>query len=627
MMEPPLRAHRRELNRPRFIMMAMAAVAIGWTAVGLWKNRADRRVHPVNLASGFVNTELDVGYVGDLACARCHGEIAALYRRHPMGRSFAPVDSAPVPGKSPGGDRVLFKAGGFEYSVAQRDGRVFHQESRRDASGQAVAQVEGEVRYVLGSGRGGLSFLIERDGFLIQSPISWYTQQAKWDLSPGYERRNAHFDRPVGASCLYCHANHANLTPGTVNHYDTPTFQGHAIGCERCHGPGEEHITKPRLIQGRDVTIVNPANLEPSLRDAVCEQCHLSGLRRIPRLGKRDQDFRPGLPFHQFWTVFEPAEGAGGDRFVGQVEQMRESRCHAASQGKMGCISCHDPHQSPEPSERIAFYRERCLRCHARHPCALEPATRHKQSPADDCISCHMPRQRIVDVVHAATTDHRIPRFARGKATPGSNPVNPSLVSFHASLLNDQERAQIERDLGIAVCRDGIQGAMQAVPKLEQALATHRHDPTGWEALAIALGELGRNADSLAAWKEAVAQAPTSESALAGLAAAALAIGQRDLAAASWRKAVAVAPLRSDYRASLASVLFETRDWSASTAECRAALSLNPADLETRLLLVRCLLRLGDQHAARQEFGILLDFDPPDRAELLARFAALAPPR
>ena len=50
---------------------------------------------------------------------------------------------------------------------------------------------------MLGSGRQGASYLIDRDGFLFQSPISWYAQQRRWDLSPGYQKTNAHFDRVI----------------------------------------------------------------------------------------------------------------------------------------------------------------------------------------------------------------------------------------------------------------------------------------------------------------------------------------------------------------------------------------------------------------------------------------------
>ena len=156
---------------------------------------------------------------------------------------------------------------------------MIHQETRRNAAGATLYKKEAEVQYAIGSGRQAFSYLIERDGFLFESPITWYAHDRRWGLSPGYETRVSRFDRPVLSECLFCHANRAERVSSANNRYRTPVFfQGHAIGCERCHGPGELHV---RQADGgrsaRDVTIVNPANLAPSRRDAVCEQCHLIG--------------------------------------------------------------------------------------------------------------------------------------------------------------------------------------------------------------------------------------------------------------------------------------------------------------------------------------------------------------
>jgi hypothetical protein len=237
------------------------------------------RARELAVLSPYRNTRSGVKYVGDAACARCHAEISRTYRSHPMGRSLAPMDAAaPSPDVAEDG-RPLFGAQGLEYSVEHRDGRVWHQETRRDSAGGVVARNEAEVQFVLGSGRQGFAYLIERDGFLFQSPIAWYAQKRRWDLAPGYERSNNHFHRPAMSACLYCHANGVEPVAGTVNRYRPPIFRGHAIGCERCHGPGELHVALPPLVDGKDMTIVNPANLEPPLRDAVCEQCHLNGLQ------------------------------------------------------------------------------------------------------------------------------------------------------------------------------------------------------------------------------------------------------------------------------------------------------------------------------------------------------------
>jgi predicted CXXCH cytochrome family protein len=352
----------------------------------------------------------------------------------------------------------------LEYSIERRDGRVLHQETRRDASGRIIARNEAEVQFVLGSGSQGIGYLIERDGFVFQSPISWYVQKQKWDLAPGYAQMNVHFDRPVASTCLYCHANRVEPVAGTINRYRPPIFQGPAIGCERSHGPGELHVQGPSVADGRDSTIVNPAGLESALRDAVCEQCHLLGHQRVLKAGRREEDYRPGLRFDEFWSVFEPNAGTAEDRFVGQVEQMHESRCFRASQGGLGCISCHDPHQRPEPETQARYYRERCLECHADRGCNLPSEVRLARSPTDDCTGCHMPRADRTDIIHAVVTNHHILRKPDSGDSSPIAPVNPRpgerpLALFHRERMNERQRHEAERDLGVALCRDGPTGA------------------------------------------------------------------------------------------------------------------------------------------------------------------------
>ena len=170
------------------------------------------------------------------------------YRNHPMGRSLNPVNLATIPGT----DSPSFQAQGLEYSVERRGDRVFHKEIKRDASGKVVSQVEAEARYVIGSGEQAMAFLLERgDGYLFESPITWYSRKQKWDLSPGYEKDNLHFERFIKPACLFCHSNRFDHVEGTENRYRQPIFLGHAIGCERCHGPGELHVRKPERVERR----------------------------------------------------------------------------------------------------------------------------------------------------------------------------------------------------------------------------------------------------------------------------------------------------------------------------------------------------------------------------------------
>ena len=464
--------HGTPRSRILALGLIVAAVVASLTIWMTGRGANEVSQSPADSGSPYQNTRPGVKYVGDAACSRCHADITGTFGRHPMGRSLAPITAARLRGDE-AGDRILFEAQGLQYSIENRAGRVVHKETRRDASGRVIAQNEAEVQFAVGSGRLAIGYLIERDGFLFQSPISWYSQERRWDLPPGYEKSNGHFDRPITPSCLFCHANKVEPVDGTINRYRPPIFQGHAIGCERCHGPGELHVTQPTSKGGRDVTIVNPGQLEPALRDAICEQCHLNGTWRVLRAGRHDEDYRPGLPFYRFWTVLERAGESAKDDIVGQFEQMRESHCFKASGGRLGCISCHDPHRAPEPEEKVAYFRHRCLECHANRGCSLPASVRLARNPDDDCTSCHLPRSNRSHTLHVASTNHRVPRRAdEGNRSPVHTVTDRDnrrpIVNYHWDLMDEKERAEAERDVGVAVCRAGREGATAALPLIEQ---------------------------------------------------------------------------------------------------------------------------------------------------------------
>ena len=412
------------LRNQQFMVLAAVLVLVGsWMVFVSWRARGTDRVDRTVSLSPYQNTRSEVKYLGDTSCVGCHAQSALAFGMHPMGRSLAPIGEIAVRNGDAGAGRTLFESQGLQYSIEVRDGHVLHQETRRDATGRIVARSEAEVQFAVGSGRQGISYLIDHDGFLFESPLTWYSRKQRWGLSPGFEVSNNHFDRPIQPNCLFCHANRTAPVVGPINRYRPPIFQGHAIGCERCHGPGELHVAGPAMVEGKDMTIVNPADLEPALRDDVCAQCHLAGDSRIVRVGRRNEDYRPGLPFHEFWTVFVQPPDRAEDRFVGQVEQMHESNCFRASRGRLGCISCHSPHHFPAPAEKVAYYRVRCLECHSERGCSLPASDRLERSSDDDCTSCHMPRAGSFDIPHSASANHRIPRRTGAEGRLDSTPT------------------------------------------------------------------------------------------------------------------------------------------------------------------------------------------------------------
>ena len=296
------------------------------------------------------------------------------------------------------------------------------------------------------------------------SPVTWYAQKQTWDLSPGYEKGSIHFDRPIDPDCLFCHSNRVQHVALSVNRPRvSPGLARYAIGCERCHGPGELHARRPELSGGRDLTIVNPRHLDPVLRGNVCEQCHLVGEHRVDRLGlSRRCRHRPGSPLSAFF-VDHARNTDEGQKLVGQVEQDEgESRCFRASRGRLGCLSCHDPHEVPEPSEKVAYFRERCPNCWLRgqglqapRADAAWPGTR-RLTITRRC--CHMPVvPKTVDAIHDRR--QRSPGILRepDARSTGPGPWSGSLLPL-VRLNGDADpdhRDSMDRELAIAVTAEG----------------------------------------------------------------------------------------------------------------------------------------------------------------------------
>jgi hypothetical protein len=90
------------------------------------------------LATPYRNARSGVRYVGDAACAKCHRDIAATYREHPMGRSLAPIADAPPEVRGEGAGRELFEAQGYHYALERRGDQTYLTETRRDAEGRPV---------------------------------------------------------------------------------------------------------------------------------------------------------------------------------------------------------------------------------------------------------------------------------------------------------------------------------------------------------------------------------------------------------------------------------------------------------------------------------------------------------
>jgi predicted CXXCH cytochrome family protein len=388
---------------------AILALAIVAALVVRWRSPP---AEPFPLApiaeSPFLNTQPNAHYVGSDKCVKCHEQEHASFRHTGMGRSMATVDTAHEP---PDGalDHPVSKR---RYDVQRKNGELWHRELLLAGGAESVVLAEYPVKHVVGSGRHARTYLVEADGFLVESPVTWYPSRHAWDVSPGYDDpKQPGFARPVGEGCLMCHAGQAEAVAGSLHKVKVTEP---AIGCERCHGPGSLHVDRHQQppAGGRvadtaiDYTIVNPMHLSRDLAEAICQQCHLNSHAVVTLRGRKLADFRPGQHWGDYRQVYV-LEGTGESMtVVGHVEQMHLSKCYQSS-STLTCLTCHDPHDEPQPAQRVGYYRDICTRCHESKSCTVDPARRRKESPDNDCVHCHMPRS-ATDIPHLAFTHHRI---------------------------------------------------------------------------------------------------------------------------------------------------------------------------------------------------------------------------
>ena len=193
--------------------------------------------------------------------------------------------------------------------------------------------------------------------------------------------------------CNICHStglDSSNQTPIEIN-----------VGCEACHGPGEEHVSN----NGDPEKIISIKSAD------ICGRCHngnksgedltslldykpgmklseIKGLNLIPVLPDKTppffKDVHPSLTYNM-WSVSGHAKTP--DRKI----EVRGKKW----EGSVTCSACHNPHNSDNPSQLVMNPKELCTSCHFQGTVLKgsgakgieETRSLHTAIP---CVSCHM---------------------------------------------------------------------------------------------------------------------------------------------------------------------------------------------------------------------------------------------
>lgn len=510
--------------------------------------------------------------VGSKACAGCHAEIYRKYSATGMANSSGRIGS--------GGFRESFDLATFSdahsgatYTIST-GAEGYRLRSSRPAAG---LDDERMLKWFIGSGHVGRSYVLAIGSSLFQAPVSYYSAPGKWDLSPGYVgRTKVDLTRQIETACLQCHASRLQLLPAMQNQFADPPFLEGGVSCERCHGPGKTHIArmtaKPRASSPG---IVNPVKLEPARRESVCAQCHLTGAARIARAGRIS--YEPGRLLSDGLAVFVWSRGdSSHPTATSHYENLAQSACKKASGDRLWCATCHDPHDQPADAARASFYRSRCATCHAGIPCTESPGVRNGNG--DDCAACHMPKAPSRTVDHLAFTDHTIPRRSR----PGVAVLPPvtELVSFAGAPVTERDRALAYA----AVAPQEPAVRSHAFTLLRQAEAKDPKDLAIASHLATFYDRMGDEEKALTMFSRIVDADPSSTTAAVNAGVYLVKRGRLEEAIALWRKALALNPALVGARLNLAVALYRSNRLADAETALAQTLVYDPDNQVARQL-------------------------------------------
>jgi predicted CXXCH cytochrome family protein len=255
----------------------------------------------------------------------------------------------------------------------------------------------------------------------------YFPQSAQWDVThkmwrPYFVANGTdwwstlyppdNFMRPTGPLCDGCHSVNYNIETKAVTEWN--------VGCERCHGPGSDHVADRNRA-----TILNPARMDYVHANDTCIQCHSQGQPlKNPIAGKYYDwpvGYHVGLNLADFWKLEDHKLGeqsfthfANGTAHKNRMQGNDYVQSLMYTRG-VTCFSCHDPHGSENEAILRKPIKEVCLSCHGSnsqngpHVTNIEQHTHHKiGSTGSDCVACHMPKieQTIADVNVRSHTFH-----------------------------------------------------------------------------------------------------------------------------------------------------------------------------------------------------------------------------
>ncbi len=311
-------------------------------------------------------------YVGSQACEKCHAQIYDHWKKTPMANIV-------------------------------RDPREHPNAIIPDlATNNVYKFTKDQVAFVYGSIWKQRYFTKIGDDYF-PLPVQWEFNNHKWSKYFAGDKADwwtkfyppDNMKRPTGPTCDGCHSVGYDIHTKQVAEWN--------VGCERCHGPGSEHVAHPL----RD-NIVNPGQMDYVAASDTCIQCHSQGRPLMNPIEGEYYDwpvgYQVGLRLQDFWKLEDHTLAetnfyyfADGTAHKNRMQGNDFTQSVMYRRG-ITCFDCHDVHgtnnyaQLREPADKL------CLECHGPlspngpRTATLEEHTHHRDGSAgSQCVACHMP--------------------------------------------------------------------------------------------------------------------------------------------------------------------------------------------------------------------------------------------
>ncbi len=322
-------------------------------------------------------------FLGPESCRDCHSAHVDSCSATAHYRTFRlPTPDSLPDSFQPGKNVLLTSESDLSFQMNKR-GEEYFQDLMIQRRNQTYVHSR-RIDYVTGSAKYGQTFLYVENQCLYELPVSYFTDLGEWINSPGYVDGVANFARPISSRCLECHTTWFRQEGKPINRFiDEGAVFG--ITCEKCHGPGREHVDYHRRnpAETEPAHIINPGDLSRDLAMDLCSLCH-SGVGEAVQPAF---SFRPGDKLADFVKIPPDSEsGPGGVHSANQQARMALSKCFQQSPD-MQCTTCHNPHHQERGNAKL--FIERCFQCHEAGDCRIVKET--GAAAEGRCIDCHMP--------------------------------------------------------------------------------------------------------------------------------------------------------------------------------------------------------------------------------------------